>query len=388
MSINHYPAPDPASPAADDWLKPAERAARMLFGLEAPRLSRLEGGRVNESFRVESAGRLLVLQRLSDFFLDSQSLGLNWYKIHRTVTEKLPLKLAPVPPIYQDLQGRFVARSPQSEGSWRLTGFVDGGQAPKNPVGGREAARLLGRLHRALNYPAPLDLAPPPEGEFTNQHLPRPDEFTSLETAYRGHPGLTELQPLIDRAAEAAMQLPFFPGFRNVFNFSDVIIHGDCKAENFLFNREGRAICLLDWDSVGYGQLLVDIAEMLRSWGLSLKGNGTAAFENFSAVLQGYAETGLPLNEDDLNLLAPVLRAITLNLARRYLTDALAGIYFKWDRAAYPSLYDQNKARAQKMLDLADYLLDHEADLTEAFRRGHQAGLEFGQPQGPHLIMP
>jgi Putative homoserine kinase type II (protein kinase fold) len=208
---------------------------------------------------------------------------------------------------------------------------------------------------------------PLPEGEFTNQHLPRPEEFKSLEAVYRGHPHLPELRPLIGRAIEAAWQLPLFPGFGTAFRLRDVVIHGDCKAENFLFDSGGRAVGLLDWDSVGYGHILVDIAEMLRSWG-----HDEVALANAEAVLSGYAETGLPLQDDDLDLLPPVLRAIVLNLARRYLTDALAEVYFKWDREAYPSLFLQNRARAEKMLNLADYLLDHEPLWAETLKRGYR----------------
>jgi len=177
-------------------------------------------------------------------------------------------------------------------------------------------------------------------------------------------------------AAEAAARLPLFPGFINVFNHHDVVIHGDPKADNFLFSGAGQAICLLDWDTASYGHVLVDVAEMLRSWGSSDDPDHPLDWDRLAAVAEGYAQTGLSLAETDLEILPPVLRAITLNLCRRYLTDALAEVYFRWDRQKFPSLHRQNLTRAAAMLDLAEYLLDHEISLAAALKEAYARGFE------------
>jgi hypothetical protein len=112
---------------------------------------------------------------------------------------------------------------------------------------------------------------------------------------------------------------------------------------------------------------------MLRSWGGSAPDR--AAFDDrLAAVVEGYAETGLPLDPGEVRLLPPVLRGLTLNLARRYLTDALAEVYFQWDSQAYPSLYEQNLAKAQKLLDLAEAVLEREMPLGDRLLRAHRAG--------------
>jgi hypothetical protein len=67
---------------------------------------------------------------------------------------------------------------------------------------------------------------------------------------------------------------------------------------------------------------------------------------------------------------------VSLNLARRYLTDALAEVYFRWNPRKFASLYHQNMDRATSMLRLADYLLDHEIALTELLRDAYTQGLE------------
>ncbi|MDR1044820.1 MAG: phosphotransferase [Candidatus Adiutrix sp.] len=358
---------------AEELLREAEAVARELYGLSDFRLERLPGGRVNDSFLIEGPRERFVLQSLNDIFQGDEAPALNWHLVRLALARRSGLTEPPLPPIFPDRYGRWLASRPDRRGFWRLTGFVAGLTAPRSAQGAREAARLLGFLHHFLNCPLPLELKALPEGDFTNQRLTRPDDFADLKARYHGHPLLPDLEPLLDQAALAADRLPLFPGFLNVFNLHDLTIHGDPKADNFLFSPEGRALCLLDWDSVGPGHLLVDIAEMMRSWGLS--GLSGPDPERLAAVLEGYAESGLSLNRDDPDLLAPVLRALALNLGRRYLTDALTQNYFQWDSRRYPSLYQQNRSKAEKLLALADYMLEHEPQLGEIFRKSYDSGL-------------
>ena len=358
----------------------AARVAHAAYGLRPAQEPRPFGaGRVHDTFLVESDGRPYILQRLNDFFQGHEAFGLNWMMVEGAARERSGFLSPLLPPIFPDRDGRYLTSLAGLEGFWRLTGFIEGRPAPLTPNGGLGAARLLGVLHRLLNSPAPLNgLLALPEGEFTNQRLTGPGDLDALKLHYRRHPRLEELKPLIDSAVEAAGLLPAHPAFLAAFTMRDVVIHGDTKADNFLFSPDGRAQALLDWDSVGLGNILIDLAEMLRSWGVpkSLPPEGPPAIgENMAAVLEGYAETGLELTALERELLVPVLRGIALNLIRRYLTDALAEVYFRWDSEAYPSLYHQNRARAVKMLRLADYLLTNEISLTQTLAEAYSRGL-------------
>lgn len=369
----------------DALLIEARAAAVSLFGLKEPLLARLPGGRVNESFVAASVEGRFVLQRLNVFFQGphqvfrrpegsenniapavNTAVGDNWRAVYLAVLERSGQSEAPLPPIYPDLNGRWLACFPGGDGEmggfWRLTGFLEGLPAPKSPAGAREAAKLLGFFHRHLNQPRPIELTPLPEGEFTNQHLSCAREFERIYGEYRGHPQLEGLRPLIDRAMETAAGFMARPGFSSLFSLRNAIIHGDPKADNYIFAPDGRALALLDWDSVGPGNVLIDVAELLRSWGY-LGSEGEPDIDSMAAVIEGYALGGLELSPDEVEMLPAVVRAIALNLCRRYLVDALAQIYFKWNGAAYPSLFHQNQARAGAMLTVAENLADMEASL-------------------------
>lgn len=350
----------------------AARAAADLFDLPGARARLLPGGRVNLTFEIESQGRRHVIQRLNDFFQGDEALALNWRRVYEALEERGEGRRPALPHIRPGGRGSYLPRDDEG-GFWRLTEFMPGRPAPLTPGAAESAAGLLGRLHRQLNCPAPVELLPLPEGEFTNSRFNRAEEFEDIVSNYRGHPGLEELKGLVERAAEAARRLPARPELVAVFNLKQVVIHGDPKAANFLFDDDGRALSLLDWDTVSLGHCLIDLAEMMRSWGLGGAG-GSDDWGCPGAIVFGYAASGQELEELDLELLPAVLRGIALNLCRRYLVYALAQVYFHLDAEKYPSLYEQNKARAETMLVMADYLVDNEMPLIEFLKGFYEKG--------------
>ena len=359
-----------SSNTQDPGLPEAEGVARDSFGLASPRARALAGGRINQTFQVESGGRTYILQRLSRFFQNHEALGLNWRRISLALAERAP---APplAPPIFPDLSGRFLALPPGRGEAWRLTGFIQGPPAPKDAAGALAAGRALGLLHRALNQPAPIPLLPLPEGEFNNRRLASARELALWPDRYRGHPSQPAILPLWEKMTQAAFALPLRPAFLDVFRLEEVVIHGDPKADHFLLDESGAVRAVLDWDTAGLGHFLADVGEMLRSFGAGAEPEAGRA----EAVVEGYAETGFLLAEGDVEILPTVWRALTLNLARRCLDDALAEAYFLWDRRAYPSLFDQNRLRGAALLALAERLLDQEMALIELFRAAAGRGL-------------
>jgi Ser/Thr protein kinase RdoA (MazF antagonist) len=333
------------------------------FGLGGERIAsiaRIDSGRVNETHLVSlEGGERYALQKLNQFFGPAETIGENWHRVG--------LALAGVkvgfPKIVPAKDGGWLYRDGADGSHWRLTGFLSGSPPSKDSAEeAKVSAGVLGLCHSALNVPKPIELLSPlDEGEFTNQKRCQPLDFTVLLSHYRGHPNLDGLKKDIARGEEAARQLPNRPTYVMIFAARDLVIHKDCKSDNFLIDPERPA--LIDWDTVGYGDPLLDIGEMCRSWAVCQR----APFYDASlaaAIVEGYRRTGLKLSADEYRLLPAVVRGLALNLARRYLTDALAEAYFKWDSEAYPSLHEQNKIRGRHMLDLAEELLDREMELV------------------------
>ena len=132
------------------------------------------------------------------------------------------------------------------------------------------------------------------------------------------------------------------------------VAHNDAKLDNVVF-RHGRAVCLVDLDTVMPGAWFWDVGDLLRT-------AGTAAAEDevpapaasvdpvlYGAVLTGYrravrAGSAQPAELDALALAGAV---VTYEQALRFLADWLAGdVYYRTLRP------DQNLERARAQLHL------------------------------------
>ena len=121
-------------------------------------------------------------------------------------------------------------------------------------------------------------------------------------------------------------------------------IHGDPKVNNLMMDAEtGKAIALVDLDTVKPGLVHYDIGDCLRS-GCNPLGEETREpeavvfdLESCEAILSGYLETaGTTLSEADHRYLFDAIRLIPYELGLRFFTDHLRGnTYFKADRAGH-----------------------------------------------------
>ncbi|MDR1657504.1 MAG: phosphotransferase [Deltaproteobacteria bacterium] len=334
--------------------------ARRYFGLEEICVVGVETGRVNQTFKViNGQGPTYILQRLNPMFGAHEALGWNLAEISRTLT-KASLKC---PDLVKTLDGQTLCLEPKTGQAWRLSTFVAGrAPEPRSISEAHLSAEHLGRCHTALNLPTPINLMVlPDDGEMTNQKLTTRSDFELIAARYRHHPNLPKVMPELTRGMLCADWLPARPSFQRIFLARDLVVHRDCKRDNFLLDCDG-SMAIIDWDTVGYGDPLLDLGEMCRSWAVSpTKPHFNASLAK--ALVEGYRATGPNLGPEHLKLIPTVIRGLALNLARRYLTDSLAETYFKWDRETYRSLHEQNLIRGGLYLDLSEELLDREIEL-------------------------
>lgn len=129
------------------------------------------------------------------------------------------------------------------------------------------------------------------------------------------------------------------------------VTHNDCKLNNLLFGRDGRAACVIDLDTVMPGSVLFDFGDMCRTMLSPVAEDSTeldrvvARADYFAALAQGYvAGTGgmlTPLERDNLVFAA---RLITGVIGLRFLTDHLDGD--RYFRVTHPT-HNLERARNQ-----------------------------------------
>jgi Phosphotransferase enzyme family len=134
-------------------------------------------------------------------------------------------------------------------------------------------------------------------------------------------------------------------------------IHGDPKINNVMIcNQTGKAVSLIDLDTVKPGLVHYDIGDCLRS-SCNPMGEETHDFDavEFETdlcrdVLQGYLSVAKHfLTEQDYDFLFDAIRLIAFELGLRFFTDFLAGdVYFKVN---YPQ---HNLARALVQFKLTE----------------------------------
>ena len=135
------------------------------------------------------------------------------------------------------------------------------------------------------------------------------------------------------------------------------VTHNDTKINNILFDRHtGKAVCVIDLDTVMPGSMLYDFGDALRMGGstaledetdLSLVSFDIEAFRAFS---RGYlSEMKNELTRKELELLPFSVKLLTYECGVRFLTDYLNGdTYFKTRRPG------QNLERARNQFKLVE----------------------------------
>lgn len=140
-------------------------------------------------------------------------------------------------------------------------------------------------------------------------------------------------------------------------------IHGDTKLNNFLFDiQTGKAVSLIDLDTVQPGLIHYDIGDCLRSCanpaGESPKDIAAVYFDLDigRAILKNYlAETRGFLAQHDYDYLYDAIRLIPFELGLRFLTDHLEGNHYF--RTEWPG---QNLHRALVQFQLTTSIEEHE----------------------------
>ncbi len=316
-------------------------------GLEGASVASLGHGLINDTYRVESARGTFVLQRVNPIF------GAAVHDNIQACTAGLARAGVATPELVRARDGAL-AVTLEDGAVFRVLTFVAGASfdVAESLEQVRSAAALIGRFHAALARSAHCFTVSRVGVHDTARHMARLDE--ALTT--RGEHRLSQrVRPLGEEVlAEFAALSPL--GSRE-----PVIGHGDLKLNNVLFagtepGERDRAVCLVDLDTVGPIALGHELGDMWRSWCNPLGEDAEqGAFELpiFEASLHGYvAGRGAPFSDHEREALLVGVEHIALELAARFLADALFESYFGFDSERYATRGEHNLVRGRGQLAL------------------------------------
>jgi Ser/Thr protein kinase RdoA (MazF antagonist) len=239
---------------------------------------------------------------------------------------------------------------------WRMLTFVENAQTIQT-IGSTQEAQQVGRAlgifhHLVGDIPAEALADTLPGFHVT------PGYFQSfkdeLEQALKtpGFPISPELEACLNFVHQRAGSIDVLEAALARGELQTRPIHGDPKVNNvMLCSTSGRAIAMIDLDTVKPGLLHYDVGDCCRS-GCNRQGEETEDLESVlfdlhlcEAILEGYLSAAKgTLSSHDFHYIYDAIHLITFELGLRFLSDHLAGnIYFKVNRPGH----NLHRARVQ-----------------------------------------
>lgn len=318
-------------------------------------------GLINTTLRATRAGEPLVLQRLHPVFAPHVHDDIE------AVTAHLAARGRETPRLVRTAAGSLYTLDGEGR-PWRVLTFVPGAETFDKLTleGARHAGALVAGFHAAL-----ADLSYRYTHVRPGVHdLPfRSAALAAARAAHEDHRLAAEVARLAARADALAPLLLAPEG--HVARHA----HGDLKASNLLFDAAtGRGRCLCDLDTLASMIWPFEMGDALRSWcNPRAEDDPTSAIDVafFARALEGYAEglaasgaaPGDVLDARDARALPRGVLTIALELALRFLADALEERYFGFDAARYVARGEHNLARARGQLALAESIAARQAEL-------------------------
>ena len=347
----------------------ARAAAEFAMG-EIFRIEPLGRGLVNDTFLVAVACRRFVLQRINPRVFPEPAAVMANLRILSDHARRLPADPGGwrLPEIIPTRAGGDFHRD-EAGGYWRALGFIEGARslaALADSAQAEEVGRALGRFHLLAAGMAPSALHDTLPGfHIAPDYLARFDEIAARP---RREPDPTELREALEFVEARRAGVGVLEEAKRRGKLKLRVIHGDPKLDNILFDEStGRAVSLIDLDTVKPGLIHYDLGDCLRSCCNRVGENGREPgfdLDLCRAILGGYlAETYRLFTADDLEYLYEAIRLLPFELGLRFLTDHLAGdVYFKVEGPG------QNLHRAWVQFRLAESVERQKPAILEMLR--------------------
>lgn len=254
---------------------------------------------------------------------------------------------------------------------WRAYRFIERARTyeiMEDPAQACEGGRAFGRFQQLL-----ADLPPPPLHETIPDFHHTPKRLEALERAVA--------EDVCNRCSACRAEIDFTFARRPLAEsvvtaladgtVPQRVTHNDTKLNNVMFDEaSGKAVCVIDLDTVMPGSVLYDFGDMVRTF------TPTAAEDEpdldkldmdlnvFRELARGYIEAAGPfLQPAETDRLVLAGKLLTFTIGIRFLTDYLAGdVYFKTTRPGH------NLDRLRTQLKLVGLIEEREERMESIVR--------------------
>ncbi|MBT8271561.1 MAG: aminoglycoside phosphotransferase family protein [Flavobacteriaceae bacterium] len=306
------------------------------FGILSDELSfvPIEHGYINDTSRVDVSGTSeYILQRINhQVFHDPEKIQKNI----DLALDKLNHETYHHLEYLRSTEGRTLFKLGNSR--WRIMRFVKDSRV-FNTTDSREiafeAGRIVGLFHKLTEdeNPGAYEITLP---NFHNLGYRFREFINAIDFA--------DHLTLMEASAEVNFANANFPVINVIFN-SELplrICHNDTKLNNFLFNSENKALCLIDLDTIMPGFLIYDIGDAVRTIANPASEDETDLskidfdVERFGSFIKGLKSSGVALERSEIESLPLAIAYMPFIHGLRALTDYLNGnIYYKVNYAEH-----------------------------------------------------
>ncbi len=313
----------------------------------------LNQGHINHTLKITTdTGVEYVLQKINKYvFRNPVRLMGNV----SSVTDHLSKKVAHPDNALQfvpTVRGQYYYRDRKGE-FWRMYHFVGGFclDAPETAEDFYQSALAFGRFQEMLSdFPAHTLFETIPEFHNTVDRYRQLHASVEVDPCGRVSQARAELRYLFKMEEKASA----LQRMRESGELPLRVTHNDTKLNNVLLDKERKALCVLDLDTVMPGLSAYDFGDAVRY------GAATAAEDEpdadkmsmdlhlFEVYTRGYLEAAPSLTDKEVEVLPLGAMTMALELATRFLKDYIDGdLYFK---TAYP---EHNLIRARTQIKMA-----------------------------------
>ena len=329
-------------------------------------------GHINDTFVVsvkKDGGKVsYILQRINrHVFHDPESLLHNIRRITEHLASKSDDSRACLTLVTIHDGGSFYLDEDGSH--WRAYRFIESActyDEVESTLQAREVAALFGRFQNQLS-----DLPGPRLHETIRDFHNTPARYRHFHTvrAADAHDRARHCVPEIEWALAHEQVAGSLLALQEAGEIPERITHNDTKLNNVMFDEQsGKALCVIDLDTVMPGLVLYDFGDLVRSATMTAAEDETdlskvsLRMDYYAALVDGYLSTAISfLTDVEIENLAVSGKVITIETGLRFLTDYLSGDeYFRIQRP------DQNLERCRAQFALA-------ASIDEQFDAMHLA---------------